>query len=489
MKPTNKFTHGFYMKSVFVKSAFVKSVSVKNIVANALVSLGMAAGVVALTASISAQAQTTDSLKELYQQINKEVTAEATHNTEREQRFRAAASEQQAMLTDVQNKLAAQEKLRADMQLVFDTNETQLAELSTQLDKRTGNLGELFGVFRQMAGDTQQMLFDSVISVEHPERIALLESLAQTKEVPTITQMQQLWSLILQEVSLSGSVHKFETSVVKPSGESYTTPVTRVGTFNIVAEDKYLNYVPDTQQLVELARQPSGSVRATADKLTGAEAGAEVGFALDPSRGALLGLLVQSPSFMERVSQGKEVGYAIILLGIIGMMIVIERLIKLSRISALMKKQLKDMDHASDDNPLGRMLLAYYENKHLKDLDVLGKKLDEVIFKDLAELRKGLSTVKVLAAIAPLMGLLGTVTGMIGTFQAITLFGTGDPKLMAGGISQALITTVQGLVVAIPLLLSSNILSSRAQQLSKVIGEQASGMIAEKAVDIATAKA
>lgn len=489
MKPTKKFTHDFCMKSVFVKSAFVKSVSVKNIVANTLVSLGMAAGVIALTASISAQAQTTDSLKELYQQINKEVTAEATHNTEREQRFRAAASEQQAMLTDVQNKLAAQEKLRAEMQLVFDANETQLAELSTQLDKRTGNLGELFGVFRQMAGDTQQMLFDSVISVEHPERIALLESLAQTKEVPTITQMQQLWSLMLQEVSLSGSVHKFETSVVKPSGESYTTPVTRVGTFNIVAEDKYLNYVPDTQQLVELARQPSGSVRATADKLTGAEAGAEVGFALDPSRGALLGLLVQSPSFMERVSQGKEVGYAIILLGIIGMMIVIERLIKLSRISALMKKQLKDMDHASDDNPLGRMLLAYYENKHLKDLDVLGKKLDEVIFKDLAELRKGLSTVKVLAAIAPLMGLLGTVTGMIGTFQAITLFGTGDPKLMAGGISQALITTVQGLVVAIPLLLSSNILSSRAQQLSKVIGEQASGMIAEKAVDIATAKA
>lgn len=460
----------------------------RNIFCNALISLGMVAGAVLLTSSLSAHAQQ-PSLQELYQQISKEVTAEATHNTEREQRFRAAAGEQQAMLSDVQTKLATQEKLRAEMQLVFDANETQLAELSTQLDKRTGNLGELFGVFRQMAGDTQQMLFDSVISVEHPERIALLESLAQTKEVPTITQMQQLWSLMLQEISLSGSVHKFETSVVKPSGESYTTPVTRVGTFNIVAGDKYLNYVPDTQQLVELARQPSGSVRSSADKLSGSAAGTEVGFALDPSRGALLGLLVQSPSFMERVSQGKQVGYAIILLGIIGMMIVIERLIKLSRISALMKKQLKDMDHASNDNPLGRMLLAYYENKHLKDLDVLGKKLDEVIFKDLAELRKGLSTVKVLAAIAPLMGLLGTVTGMIGTFQAITLFGTGDPKLMAGGISQALITTVQGLVVAIPLLLSSNILSSRAQQLSKVIGEQASGMIAEKAVDIATAKA
>ena len=442
----------------------------------------------ALGFAVTSVAQTSDTLKNLYQQVSKDVSAEAAHNTEREQRFRAAASDQKALLAEVQADLARQEKLRDEMKVVFDANEVQLGELTTQLDRRTGNLGELFGVFRQMAGDTQQLLFDSLISVEYPERKALIEALADTKEVPTIPQMQQLWTLMLQEISESANVTRFETSVVKPSGEAYTAPVTRVGTFNIVTDDKYLNYVADSQQLVELARQPSGSVRSTAASLSSASGG-DVGFALDPSRGALLGLLVQSPSFMERVQQGQEVGYAIILLGIVGMLIVIERLIKLSRISKRMNAQLKDMDHPSSNNPLGRMMQAYFENKHLNDLDVLGKKLDEVIFKDLAELRKGLSTIKVMAAIAPLMGLLGTVTGMIGTFQAITLFGTGDPKLMAGGISQALITTVQGLCVAIPLLLSSNMLSSRAQQLSKVIGEQASGMIANKAVDIAKAKA
>ncbi|MGM8227579.1 MotA/TolQ/ExbB proton channel family protein [Cellvibrio sp. ARAG 10.3] len=442
----------------------------------------------ALGFSVISFAQTSDTLKNLYQQVSKEVSAEAAHNSEREQRFRAAASDQKALLAEVQADLARQEKLRDDMKVVFDANELQLGELTTQLDRRTGNLGELFGVFRQMAGDTQQLLFDSLISVEYPERKALIEALADTKEVPTIPQMQQLWTLMLQEISESANVTRFEASVVKPSGEAYTAPVTRVGTFNIVTDDKYLNYVADSQQLVELARQPSGSVRSTAASLSSASSG-DVGFALDPSRGALLGLLVQSPSFMERVQQGQEVGYAIILLGIIGILIVIERMIKLSRISKRMNAQLKDMDHPSSNNPLGRMMQAYFENKHLNDLDVLGKKLDEVIFKDLAELRKGLSTIKVMAAIAPLMGLLGTVTGMIGTFQAITLFGTGDPKLMAGGISQALITTVQGLCVAIPLLLSSNMLSSRAQQLSKVIGEQASGMIADKAVDIAKAKA
>lgn len=443
----------------------------------------------ALSFSLGAQAQTSESLKSLYQQVSKDVSAETAHNSEREQRFRAAASNQKAMLAEVQADLARQEKLRDDMKVVFETNETQLAELSTQLDRRTGNLGELFGVFRQMAGDTQQMLFDSVISAQFPERIALLDELAEAKEVPTIPQMQQLWTLMLQEISESASVSRFDATIVKPNGENYSAPVTRVGTFNIVTDDKYLNYVADSQQLVELARQPGGGVRSTAAAMNKASGNSEVGFALDPSRGALLGLLVQSPSLMERVQQGQEVGYAIILLGVIGLLIVIERMIKLSRISNKMNKQLKDMDHASSDNPLGRMMLAYYENIHLNDLDVLGKKLDEVIFKDLAELRKGLSTIKVMAAIAPLMGLLGTVTGMIGTFQAITLFGTGDPKLMAGGISQALITTVQGLIVAIPLLLSSNMLSSRAQQLGKVIGEQASGMIAEKAVDIAKAKA
>jgi biopolymer transport protein ExbB len=442
----------------------------------------------ALSFSQVSSAQSEDALKSLYQKISKEVSAEATHNSEREQRFRAAAGEQKAMLAQVRAELAAQEKLRDEMKVVFDENEVQLGELSTQLDRRTGNLGELFGVFRQVAGDTRQMLFDSLISVEYPERKSIIEELAETKEVPTIPQMQQLWALMMQEISESGTVSRFETNIVKPSGESYAAPVTRVGTFNIVSGDKYLNFVSDTQQLVELARQPGGGVRSTAAAISSASGG-EVGFALDPSRGALLGLLVQSPSLWERVQQGKEVGYAIIFLGVIGMLIVIERMIKLSRISQRMNAQLKDMEHAATDNPLGRMMQAYYENKHLNDLDVLGKKLEEVIFKDLAELRKGLSTIKVLAAIAPLMGLLGTVTGMIGTFQAITLFGTGDPKLMAGGISQALITTVLGLVVAIPLLLSSNMLNSRAQQLSKVIGEQASGMIAEKAVVIAKAKA
>ena len=435
----------------------------------------------------STAAQSAESLQELYKQISGDIKKEATHNTEREKKFKAAADQQKAMLADVKAKLAAQQKLREQLKTTFDANETELAEITTLLDQRTGNLGELFGVFRQMAGDTQSLMVGSLITAQYPERLETIDQLASSKEVPTIPQMQSLWELMLQEVSASGEVTDFSASVVQPNGDAYTTDVTRVGTFNVVTGDKYLTYNADSGKLVELARQPSGAATSTAAELTSASSGS-VDFMLDPSRGALLGLLVQAPSLIERVQQGREVGYAIIVVGIIGLLFALMRYMALTATSAKIRAQLKNMENPTDNNPLGRMMIAFYENKHLNDLDVITKKLEEVIFKELTDMKKGLATIKVLAAIAPLMGLLGTVTGMIGTFQAITLFGTGDPKLMAGGISQALITTVLGLCAAIPLLLASNALNSRNQQLSKLIGEQASGMIAEKAAEIAARK-
>ncbi|MEM0911581.1 MAG: MotA/TolQ/ExbB proton channel family protein, partial [Pseudomonadota bacterium] len=299
-------------------------------------------------------------------------------------------------------------------------------------------------------------------------------------EVPGIEAMESLWALMLDEIAQGAKISTFESDIVKPSGDHYASSVTRIGTFNIVSDGIYLNYLPENDQLVEFARQPGGSINASAVDIAQAQPGDSVAFAIDPSRGTLLGMLVQAPNLIERVKQGKEVGYAIIAVLIIGLIVVVRRLIVLSSVKRGMEKQLADMDHVQDNNPLGRALGAYYENKHLS-VDVVTRKLDEVIVKDVAEIKKGLPFVKVLAAVAPLMGLLGTVTGMIGTFQAITLFGTGDPKLMAGGISQALVTTVLGLVAAIPLLLSHSLLNSRAQTLIKVLAEQAAGMVATQA--------
>jgi biopolymer transport protein ExbB len=428
----------------------------------------------------SLEAEQEKTMADILREIRSINEADADRYKTRETQFKQEAANQKALLRAAEDEVRRQEGARNRLQKDFDNNEEILTELESSLEKRVGDLGELFGVFRQTADDTQTMLFDSLITLEFPARRTEISKLAESDEVPTIAQMRALWTLLIEESALSGTISKFQASVVRPSGEKYDADVTRVGSFNVITEDRYLNYLAENNELVELSRQPAGAVRSSAAELHDADLGQEVGFFIDPSRGALLGLLVQSPSLGERVEQGKAVGYAIILLGIVGLIIVGQRLITLTRIRSRINNQMKDLETPRPDNPLGRILISYIENKHL-DLDTIKSRVEEVMFSDLAEIKKGLQLIKVFAAVAPLMGLLGTVIGMIGTFQAITLFGTGDPKLMAGGISQALVTTVLGLCAAIPLVLSHGLLSSQSTKLGKLIGEQFLSVVADKA--------
>ena len=428
----------------------------------------------------SLEAEREKTMADILREIRSINEADADRYKTRETQFKEEAANQKALLRAAEDEVRRQERARNRLQKDFDNNEEILTGLESSLDKRVGDLGELFGVFRQTADDTQTMLFDSLITLEFPARRTKISKLAESDEVPTIAQMRALWTLLIEESALSGTISKFQASVVRPSGEKYDADVTRVGSFNVITEDRYLNYLAENDELVELPRQPAGAVRSSAADLHDADPGQEVGFFIDPSRGALLGLLVQSPSLGERVEQGKAVGYAIILLGIVGLIIVGQRLLTLTRIRSRINNQMKDLETPRPDNPLGRILISYIENKHL-DLDTIKSRVEEVMFSDLAEIKKGLQLIKVFAAVAPLMGLLGTVIGMIGTFQAITLFGTGDPKLMAGGISQALVTTVLGLCAAIPLVLSHGLLSSQSTKLGKLIGEQFLSVVADKA--------
>ena len=436
--------------------------------------------IVLITTVPSAIALSDESLLNLLEKVQGNKTSEASWNADRERRFRSEAAAQKEMMRKAEAQVSEQENLRDRLKSQFDKNEEELAELEALLEKRVGDLGELFGVFRQMADDSQTMLYDSLITFEKPERKKIVSVLAESDEIPTIPQMRELWTLMIEEAALSGQVSRFQSEITEPGGENYVADVVRVGTFNMITGNRYLNYLSETDQAIELPRQPAGYVQSSASDLFAAPPGQQVGFYIDPSRGALLGLLVQSPSLTERIEQGKSVGYAIIGVGFVGLLIVLQRLIVLTRIRIRMSRQLKTLEAPKPDNPLGRMMIAYYENRHL-DLEAIKRRVEAIMFTDLADIRKGLQVIKVLAAVAPLMGLLGTVTGMIGTFQAITLFGTGDPKLMAGGISQALITTVLGLCAAIPLLLSHSFLSGRVMLLSKLIGEQSLTILAEKA--------
>ncbi|RLB10513.1 MAG: MotA/TolQ/Exb proton channel, partial [Deltaproteobacteria bacterium] len=95
----------------------------------------------------------------------------------------------------------------------------------------------------------------------------------------------------------------------------------------------------------------------------------------------------------------------------------------------------------------------------------LEDRLQEAILNEIPALERFLSTIIILAEISPLLGLLGTVTGIINTFHVITLYGTGDPRIMSSGISEALVTTMLGLMVAIPVMFFHTLLSTKVENM------------------------
>ncbi len=430
-----------------------------------------------------AQAKTLDELLAIVRDGRRRDNAE---NQRRISEFRNARNRQSALLAQARADVVREEAESERLEAIFNANDLELGDLELQLAERLGAFGELFGVARQVSGDTRGQLSNSLVSAQFPapegqmSRIDELNEIATNKELPTMDQLRRLWVILQQEMTEQGKVARFTASVVDTDGDRQEEEVTRIGPFTAVADGKYLNYDPAAQELGFLVRQPAGSWLGAAGNLEDADSDELVRAAIDPSSGAILGLLVQTPNLRERIDQGGVVGYTVIALAAVGLLMGFLRFFSLMGTSGSVRRQARNPGRPHKGNPLGRVLLAYEENQQV-DAETLELKLDEAILKEMPKLESGLNTVKVLAGVAPLLGLLGTVTGMIQTFQAITLFGTGDPKLMAGGISQALVTTVLGLVAAIPLLLIHSLASGRARIVQQILEEQATGLVAARA--------
>ncbi|MEM8682702.1 MAG: MotA/TolQ/ExbB proton channel family protein [Pseudomonadota bacterium] len=340
---------------------------------------------------------------------------------------------------------------------------------------------ELFGVLQTVSGDTQARFNASLSSLIYPNRneflVDLGNKMAESNELASIEDIERLWFELQREINESGKVQKITTTVTKADGEKAELPVVIVGPFTAISEGGYLSYNSGTGNVSELLRQPDQSrYTNSADDLLNATSG-YVPFGIDVTRGGILALLVESPTVMDRINQGGIVGYAILALGAVGLLIAILRFVGLSNASRKVTAQLK-RESASTDNPLGRVLAAYESNQGA-DTETIELKLSEAALKEMPALTKGLLLIKVISVVAPLMGLLGTVTGMIKTFQVITLYGAGDPKMMAGGISQALMTTVLGLVVAIPMVLLHTIVSGQSKKIINILQSQSAGLVAQ----------
>ncbi|MGR8999235.1 MAG: MotA/TolQ/ExbB proton channel family protein [Gammaproteobacteria bacterium] len=417
-------------------------------------------------------------LDKLLSEIKQTQGAEGKINAENEARFVSDTDKQKQLLEAARAELGKQEEISSQLKAQLAKNTENTTQLGATLTDRSGSLVDLFAVARQVAGDLKADLNNSIISAQFPDRTGVLTAIADNKALPSMEQLEQLWFTLLQEMTESGKVVSYDGEILSAAGEPRKAKVVRVGVFNAMADGQYLRYLPETGKLSDLPRQPESKFLDLAEEIAETKTGqADIG--LDPTRGAILGMLIQTPDFTERLQQGGLIGYITMALGILGF---IYGLIRLIQLSIIAKKMLGQMNSTEviEDNPLGR-IFAIAEKGKAEDTDNLELLLDEAITREVPALEKGLAIIKLLAAVGPLLGLLGTVTGMIITFQTISLFGTGDPKLMAEGISQALVTTVIGLCVAIPLLFLHSIVASRSRMLIQILDEQTAGLISRRA--------
>ena len=426
--------------------------------------------------SFSEPVEVTD-IEQLLELVKDSATLRSDEDKKRLADFNKSKQRQEKLLADAKWLLKVQSNREKKLTKQFEDNDSRLSDLEEQLNLKIGTLGELFGVVRQLSGDAKSTYSQSLTNLEFPSRVEFLGNLAERKELPQVAELEQLWFELLNEMNASGMVSKFSSEVLDTSGDSAVYDIVRIGQFNAIADSNYLRFIPEEQSLEFLSKNPDGS-RSSLRQLSNFNDGDYVEFAIDPTRGSLLNLILQNPSVVERINQGGIPGYIILIILASGLILGGLRFTFLYNSQKTLIQELES-GKFNEGSPL-KDIDDVLKQKDKLDQDQLETKIEAILSRIGPLYEKSITTIKLLAAVAPLLGLLGTVIGMIGTFQAITLFGTGDPKLMADGISQALVTTMLGLIAAVPLLFVHNQLDTRSREIIQIIEEEAIGKIASK---------
>ncbi|MGH8506535.1 MAG: MotA/TolQ/ExbB proton channel family protein [Stenotrophobium sp.] len=416
-------------------------------------------------------------LDQLLQQVQQANQQGARIDQQREQRFLNDKAQQAQMLKKADADLAAAQARIARARARFDAAQGDIKTLKDKLQARVGDTGQMYSTVRQVAGEFRASAADSLVTAQFPKRLELLDTLAKGDEIPSSQQLEQFWYVLLQEMTEGGKVARFPAQIVDEEGLTQNADVIRIGVFTAFADGRYLT-LQSNGQLAELAEQPGHGAQRLARKF--ADSSDEIApIVIDPSRGSLLKLEAARPSLMDRIHMGGFVGYVIIFIGVVGALLALYQLVFLVMVGLRVKQQLKNTRVPLDDNPLGRVL-SCLKDEHSVDPEVIELHVSEAVLRETPKLDRFQGLIKLIVAAGPLLGLLGTVSGMILTFQVITEVGAGDPKVMAGGISQAMISTVLGLGIAIPLLFVNTLLMSRSRALTQILDEQSAGMLAQR---------
>lgn len=451
-----------------------------------LASLSVTGLLLSVSAQVYAQQPAATSLQELLNNVEQDRVGQSQEHREREQRFQQQTNQQQQILEETLGRIEQENATNVQLTQQFDANQLTISERREALRVARADLNELLGTIQGVAGDFRAIFENSLISAQYDGREEFLDGfidrVASDTEQVRIDEIERFWFFMQQELVESGNVVQYSDTVTLPSGEPETRTITRIGSFNAIANGDYLSYSGAIGHLQVLPRQPSGDVVGRGQQLESAQDGM-VKVGIDPTGalgGTLMANLINFPTPMEQVRDNSGViGFMIIGLGAIAVIIALIRSFILTLVAAKVNAQVKS-DKANKNNPLGRVLLVAEANPNV-DTETLELKLGEAILQETPSLERFLTLIKIISTIAPLMGLLGTVTGMIAVFQQITVYGAGDPTIMAGGISMALMTTVLGIVAAIPAILMHSWVKSKADRIIHIMEEQATGIIARKA--------
>jgi biopolymer transport protein ExbB len=406
---------------------------------------------------------------------------------ERLTRFRAEQQKAERQAQEAVQRRNAAEARSNSLDKAWNENEKRIAEINNLLKQRQGNLGELFGVTRQVAGDSANTLQQSILSTQYgtpaqgEERAEFLRRLAGAKALPSLPELDRLWYELMREMTDAGRVVKYRTSVLQHDNTKVDMDVVRVGPFTASSNGKYLGYLPSTKSLAELNGELEGDFPQIGRALQAAVGGTGYTKAVvDPARGALLGMYVERPGIIRRIQQGEAVAYVICAVGILGVVLALFQAVYLIATRLAVVSQLKNLNNPSKNNPLGRVLLSFRgDGKRIENSELAELRISEAVLREVPKLERFQAFLRLAVAAGPLLGLIGTVIGMIITFRAIVASGTSDPKLMATGIGQAMINTVLGLSIAIPLLFINAGLSTLSRFVTQTLDEQSQSMLAD----------
>ncbi|RJX35064.1 MAG: DUF3450 family protein [Desulfarculus sp.] len=426
-------------------------------------------------------------------QVKRDLAQAQAERARTAQQVAAEKAQMQARVLGLKKELAAENQRLQGVRRQLSQASQQRAALGQRLAAATGDLKELAGQVRSAARDLLSLAERSPATAEEPARLEELRAYLSKSRFPGLQDIDRLFGLYLGEIASSGQIKRRRGPLVDRAGRQVQAEILRLGPFTTLyrqgGEVGLATLGAGSGRLLAIAGRPDWGARRSIGRYLDGRSAAVV---MDISGGGALRQLSRQESLWEHLLSGGPLVWPILLVGLAALVLVIERLVFLRRVRANTDELMAAVAglvaagdiagalraaESQPGRPTSNVLQAGLSLRG-NSPEVIESGLSEAMLRELPRLERFLTALKVLAAVAPLLGLLGTVTGMINTFQVITVFGTGDPRLMAGGISEALVTTELGLAVAIPILVLAALLSRRAQRIASDMEEKAMALSA-----------